>query len=33
MSLVSAPVPAVPVELASWLATAGNIDPAGKLLE
>jgi succinate dehydrogenase / fumarate reductase flavoprotein subunit len=33
MSLESAPVPAVPVELAPWLATAGNIDSAGKLLE
>lgn len=33
MSLESAPVPVVPVELAPWLATAGNIDPAGKLLE
>ena len=33
MSLQSAPVPAVPVELAPWLATDGNIDPAGKLLE
>jgi succinate dehydrogenase / fumarate reductase flavoprotein subunit len=33
MSLESAPVPAVPVELAPWLARAGNIDPAGKLLE
>jgi succinate dehydrogenase / fumarate reductase flavoprotein subunit len=33
MSLESAPVPAVSVELASWLARAGNLDPRGKLLE
>jgi succinate dehydrogenase / fumarate reductase flavoprotein subunit len=33
MTLEPIPVPAVPVELAPWLARAGNIDPAGKLLE
>jgi succinate dehydrogenase / fumarate reductase flavoprotein subunit len=33
MSLESAPVPAVPADLAPWLARARNIDPAGKLLE
>jgi succinate dehydrogenase / fumarate reductase flavoprotein subunit len=33
MTLEPAAVPAVPVELAPWLAGAGNIDPAGKLLE
>ena len=33
MTLEPVPVPAVPVELAPWLASAGNMDPAGKLLE
>ena len=33
MSLESAPVPAVPAELAPWLASVGNFDPGGKLLE
>jgi succinate dehydrogenase / fumarate reductase flavoprotein subunit len=33
MTLGPVPVPAVPVQLAPWLAKAGNIDPAGKLLE
>jgi succinate dehydrogenase / fumarate reductase flavoprotein subunit len=33
MTLGPLPVPAVPAELAPWLATAGNIDSAGKLLE
>jgi succinate dehydrogenase flavoprotein subunit len=33
MTVKSLPVPAVPIELAPWLAKAGNIDPAGKLLE
>jgi hypothetical protein len=29
MTLEPAPVPAVSVELTSWLARAGNIDPRG----
>ena len=33
MALEPSPVPAVPVELAPWLARAGSIDPTGKLLE
>jgi hypothetical protein len=33
MTLEPVPVPAVSVELTSWLARAGNMDPAGKLLE
>ncbi|MEX2135541.1 MAG: FAD-binding protein [Chloroflexota bacterium] len=33
MTLQPVPVPAVPLELAPWLARAGDIDPAGKLLE
>ena len=33
MTLEPAPVPAVSVELTSWLARAGDMDPAGKLLE
>jgi len=33
MTLESAPVPAVSEELTSWLARAGDMDPAGKLLE
>jgi succinate dehydrogenase / fumarate reductase flavoprotein subunit len=33
MTLERAPVAAVPVELTSWLRRAGDIDPAGKLLE
>ncbi len=33
MTLEPAPVPAVSVELTPWLARAGDMDPAGKLLE
>ena len=33
MRLEPAPVPAVSVELTTWLARAGDMDPAGKLLE
>jgi succinate dehydrogenase / fumarate reductase flavoprotein subunit len=33
MTLEPLPIPAVPVELAPWLARTGSIDPAGKLLE
>jgi len=33
MTLKPEPVPAVPADLAPWLARAGKIDPAGKLLE
>jgi succinate dehydrogenase / fumarate reductase flavoprotein subunit len=33
MMLTPVPVPLVPLELAPWLATVGNIDSAGKLLE
>ena len=33
MTLEPAPVPAVSVELTSWLARAGDLDPAGRLLE
>ncbi|MDQ2934067.1 MAG: succinate dehydrogenase, partial [Chloroflexota bacterium] len=33
MTLEPAPVPAVTAELTSWLARAGEMDPAGKLLE
>jgi succinate dehydrogenase / fumarate reductase flavoprotein subunit len=33
MTVEPAPVPAVSVELTSWLARAGDMDPAGKLLE
>ncbi len=32
MTLEPAPVPAVSVELTAWLAGAGDMDPAGKLL-
>ena len=33
MTLQPAPVAAVSVELTAWLARAGDLDPAGKLLE
>ena len=33
MTLEPAPVPAVSDELTSWLARAGDLDPAGRLLE
>jgi len=33
MTLEPAPLPAVPEELTSWLARAGDLDPAGRLLE
>ena len=33
MTLAPVPVPAVPVELAPWLARTASVDPAGKLLE
>jgi len=33
MTLEPLPVPAVTAELAPWLAKAGNVDPAGQLLE
>ncbi len=33
MTLEPAPPPAVPVDLTSWLAHAGDMDPTGKLLE
>jgi len=33
MTLEPAPLPAVSDELTSWLARAGDLDPAGRLLE
>jgi succinate dehydrogenase / fumarate reductase flavoprotein subunit len=33
MTLEAAPLPAVSAELASWLGRAGDLDPAGRLLE
>jgi succinate dehydrogenase / fumarate reductase flavoprotein subunit len=33
MTLEPLPIPAVPVELAPWLARTGSIDPTGKLLD
>ena len=33
MTLEPAPIPSVSAELTSWLARAGDVDPAGKLLE
>jgi succinate dehydrogenase / fumarate reductase flavoprotein subunit len=33
MTLETSPLPAVSVELRSWLGQAGDLDPAGRLLE
>ena len=33
MMIESAPLPAVSAELTSWLGRAGDLDPAGRLLE